>query len=138
MKFLKRSMWQRIFGISASDKPRNEDGWNYESGKLTINLARIPELTQAGTAVRFEGKNLPSRVLVVCDDDKQYQAFQNRCTHLGHRRLDYVPGTQTVQCCSVNKSTYGFDGERIRGPAPRSIRTYPVEVGADELRIRIY
>ena len=138
MKFLQRSIWQRILGIAATDRPQNDDGWHYESGQLTISLARIPELTRAGTAMRFEGKNLPSRVLVVCDEDKQFQAFQNRCTHLGHRRLDYVPGTQTVQCCSVNKSTYGFDGECIHGPAPRSIRTYPVEMEAGELRIRIF
>jgi len=137
VKFLQRSIWQRIFGISATDKPQDEGGWHYESGKLTISLDRIPELTQSRTAVRFEGKSLPVRVLVVFGEDRQYQAFQNRCTHLGHRRLDYVPGTETVQCCSVNKSTYTFDGDKIHGPAPQSIRTYPVEVGDGELRIRI-
>jgi nitrite reductase/ring-hydroxylating ferredoxin subunit len=138
MKILRRSLWKRIVGICATDKPRNPDGWNFKAGQLTISLARIPELTLAGTAMRFEGKSLPSRVLVVCDEDKQYHAFQNRCTHLGHRRLDYVPGTHTVQCCSVNKSTYEFDGECICGPAPQPIRTYSVEVRTDELRIRIF
>ena len=137
IKFLQRSIWQRIFGISATDKPQDESGWYYESGQLTISLDRIPELTRLGTAVRFEGKSLPVRVLVVFGEDKQYQAFHNRCTHLGHRRLDYVPGTETVQCCSVNKSTYTFDGDKIHGPAPRPIDTYPVEVGQKELRIRI-
>ena len=137
VKFLQRSIWQRIFGISATDKPQDEGGWHYESGILTISLDRIPELTRSGKAVRFEGKSLPVRVLVIFGEDRQYQAFHNRCTHLGHRRLDYVPGTETVQCCSVNKSTYTFDGDKIHGPAPQSIRTYPVEVGDGELRIRI-
>jgi nitrite reductase/ring-hydroxylating ferredoxin subunit len=137
VKFLQRSIWQRIFGISATDKPQDESGWRYESGQLTISLNRIPEMTRPGTAVRFEGKSLPARVLVVFGEDRQYQAFHNRCTHLGHRRLDYVPGTATVQCCSVNKSTYTFDGDKIHGPAPRPIRTYPVEVGEKELHIRI-
>lgn len=137
VKILQRSIWKRIFGISATDKPQDENGWQYESGQLTISLERTPELTRSGTAVRFEGKNLPARVLVVFGEDKKYQAFHNRCTHLGHRRLDYVPGTETVQCCSVNKSTYKFDGNKIHGPAPRPIHTYPVEVGEGELRIRI-
>jgi len=137
VKFLQRSIWQRIFGISATDEPREENGWHYESGQLTISLDRIPELTRPGTAIRFEGKSLPVKVLVVFGEDKRYQAFHNRCTHLGHRRLDYVPGTQTVQCCSVNKSTYTFDGGKIHGPAPRPIQKYPVEVGKGELRIRI-
>jgi nitrite reductase/ring-hydroxylating ferredoxin subunit len=74
---------------------------------------------------------------VVFGEDGQYRAFHNRCTHLGHRRLDYVPGTETVQCCSVNKSTYSFEGDKIHGPAPQSIRTYPVEVVEGELRISI-
>jgi nitrite reductase/ring-hydroxylating ferredoxin subunit len=137
VKFLERSIWQRIFGISATDKPQDESGWHYEAGQLTIRLDRISELTRPGTAVRFEGKRLPARVLVVFGEDRQYRAFHNRCTHLGHRRLDYVPGTETVQCCSVNKSTYAFDGEKIHGPAPQSIRTYPVDVDEGELRIRV-
>ncbi len=61
VKFLQRSIWQRIFGISATDKPRDENGWHYESGVLKISLDRIPELTQSSSAVRFEGKNLPAR-----------------------------------------------------------------------------
>jgi nitrite reductase/ring-hydroxylating ferredoxin subunit len=137
VKFLPRSIWQRLFGISATDKPQDEGGWHYASGQLTISLDRVPELTRKGSAVRFEGKRLPVRVLVVFGEEGQYQAFQNRCTHLGHRRLDYVPGTETVQCCSVNKSTYTFDGGKIHGPAPHPIPTYPVAVGEGELRISI-
>ena len=137
VKFLQRSIWQRIFGISATDKPQDESGWHYDSGQLTISLDRITELTRSDTAVRFECKSLPVRVLVVFGEDEKYQAFQNRCTHLAHRRLDYVPGTETVQCCSVNKSTYTFDGNKIHGPAPRPIHTYPVDVAERELRIKI-
>ena len=46
VKFLQRSIWQRIFGISATDTPQDESGWHYESGQLTISLDRIPELTR--------------------------------------------------------------------------------------------
>jgi nitrite reductase/ring-hydroxylating ferredoxin subunit len=137
VKFLKRSLWQRIFGISATDKPQDQSGWRYDSGQLIIRLDKIPELTRSGAAVRFEGNSLPVRVLVVCGEDQQYRAFHNRCTHLGHRRLDYVPGTETVQCCSVNKSTYTFDGSKIHGPTPKPIQTYPVEMDQGELRIQI-
>lgn len=137
VKFLQRSIWQRLFGISATELPQDESCWKYESGQLTISLERIPALTRAGTAVRFEGKNLPERVLVVFDENEKYQALHNRCTHLGHRRLDYVPETDTVQCCSVNKSTYTLAGEKIYGPAPGSIHTYPVEVTEGKLIIQI-
>ena len=105
IKFLKRSFFQRLLGISATTKPGIDDCWNYAEGKLTIDLDKAVELKIPGGAIRFEGKGLPERVLVVSGEDGDYRAFHNRCTHLGHRRLDPVPGTSTVQCCSINKCT---------------------------------
>ena len=135
--FLNRSIWQRIFGISATDRPRNDKGWHYESGQLMIKLDLVPELTQPGTAVRFEGNNLPKRVLVIFGEDEQYRAFHNRCTHFGHRRLDYVPGTETVQCCSVNKSTYTVAGKKIYGPNPKPVDTFKVEKSDEQLIVQL-
>ena len=137
IKFLKRSIWQRIFGISATAQPKDETSWRYNSGELIIELTKTPELTRPGSAARFEGGLLPKRVLVVFDEDRQYRAFMNQCTHFGHRRLDYVPGTRTVQCCSVNKSTYTFAGEKSHGPNPKPIKTFPVEKKGDQLHIRL-
>ena len=137
VKFLKRNIWQRIFGISATEKPIDENGWVYQSGELIIDLDKVPELTNPGNAVRFEGSNLPKRVLVLLDEDDQYHAFLNRCTHFGHRRLDYVPGTKTVQCCSVNKSTYTFGGDKIHGPNPKPVKTFSVEKRSEKLYIRL-
>jgi len=95
------------------------------------------ELKTPGGAIRFEGKSLPKRVLVVCGEDGEYRAFHNRCTHFGHRRLDPVPGTDTVQCCSVNKSTYDSGGNKIFGPTPHPITRYPVEKDQEKLIVSI-
>jgi nitrite reductase/ring-hydroxylating ferredoxin subunit len=76
---------------------------------------------------------LPIRVLVIRGDDGKFHAFHNRCTHIGHRRLDPVPGTGTVQCCSVGKSTYTYDGKKIFGPPTGSIKTLKVEAEGDRL-----
>lgn len=137
VKFLERSFWQRILGISATAKPGDETGWSYNSGELIIELSKTPELSVPGSAVRIEGPLLPKRVLVLFDEDRQYRAFHNQCTHFGHRRLDYVPGTQTVQCCSVNKSTYTFAGKKIHGPNPKPINTFPLEKKGEQLHIRL-
>lgn len=136
-KFLQRNIFQRIFGISATPKPQDPGCWSYSEGKLTIDLKMAPELKQDGRAIRFEGGGLPQRVLVVYGEDEQFHAFRNRCTHMGHRRLDFVPGTNTVQCCSVNKSTYDFDGTKVYGPAPDSIISYPTESDGDKLVVTI-
>lgn len=127
IKFLKRSFFQRLLGISATTKPGIDGCWVYADGKLTIDLGKAVELDTPGGAIRCEGKNLPKRVLVVRGEDGGYRAFHNRCTHLGHRRLDPVPGTDTVQCCSVNKSTYDSQGNKIFGPTPHPVTRYPVK-----------
>jgi len=136
-KFLQRNIFQRIFGISATPKPQNSGCWSYSDGKLTIDLGIAPELKKAGSAIRLEGGSLPQRVLVFFGEDEKFHAFRNRCTHLGHRRLDFVPNTNTVQCCSVNKSTYDFDGKKVYGPAPDPIISYPTETDGDKLVITI-
>ena len=137
IKFLKRSFFQRLLGISATAKPKAGDCWTYTNGKLTIDLSRASELNAPGGAARFEGDNLPVRVLVVYGEDGEYRAFHNRCTHLGHRRLDPVPGTDTVQCCSINKSTYDLGGKKIFGPAPHPITPYPVKKEQENLIVTI-
>ena len=113
VKSVKRSFIQRLFGISETQKPELDDCWNYAEGKLTIDLGMALELKTPGGAIRLEGKNLPKRVLVVCGENGEYRAYHNRCTHIGHRRLDPVPGSNTVQCCSVNKSTFDSGGDKI-------------------------
>ena len=137
IKFLKRNIFQRILGLAATSKPADPDCWQFSDGKLTIDLNKAPELKSTGGAIRLEGDNLSLRVLVVHGDDGQYHAFHNRCTHLGHRRLDPVPGTATVQCCSVNKSTYDLNGKNIYGPAPNPIKVYATSVDGDQLSIQI-
>ena len=57
IKFLKRSFFQRLLGISATAKPEIDDCWNYANGKLTIDLSKASELRAPGGAarIRLEG-----------------------------------------------------------------------------------
>jgi nitrite reductase/ring-hydroxylating ferredoxin subunit len=137
IKFLKRSFFQRLLGKSATARPKIDDCWNYDNGKLTIDLSKSSELKALGGAARFEGSNLPVLVLVVYGEDGEYRAFHNRCTHMGHRRLDPVPGTDTVQCCSINKSTYDSSGNKIFGPVHKPITRFPVEKNQGRLIVSI-
>lgn len=137
IKFLKRSFFQRLLGKPATSGPENPNCWSYSDGKLSIDLKNAPELGKPGGALRFEGGHLPVRVLVFLGEDKKYHAFRNRCTHMGHRRLDPVPGTDTVQCCSVSKSTYDYEGRKIYGPAPEPIINYATNLDGDRLVVTI-
>ena len=137
VKLLNRTFFQRIFGVSATLKPLNPQCWAFSDGKVMIDLGRATELKKLGGALRLEGEGLPIRVLVIRGDDGKFHAFHNRCTHIGHRRLDPVPGTGTVQCCSVGKSTYTYDGKKIYGPPIGPIKTFKVEVDGERLVVYV-
>jgi nitrite reductase/ring-hydroxylating ferredoxin subunit len=136
-KFLNRNIFQRIFGVPATPRPRDPQCWTLSGRKVSIDLKRAPELEAPGGALRLEGGRLPLRVLIVHGEDGAFYAFHNRCTHLGHRRLDPVPGTGTVQCCSVGKSTYRYDGRKVYGPAPAPIDTLKVELDGERLVVSL-
>ncbi|BBO70040.1 hypothetical protein DSCA_39700 [Desulfosarcina alkanivorans] len=131
MKFLKR-----IFGICETPLPVNADAWTVESGSVRIDLARMSELTPTGSGVRLEGSGLDPRLLVFHGDDDRYYAVANRCTHMG-RRIDTIAGSGTIQCCSVSKSTFTYDGSPVGGAAKTPLKTYPVELEGETLTIQL-
>ena len=136
VKSLKRNIFQRMLGIPATGLPHDTDCWSFEEGTITVDLSRATELASTGTAIRLEGRDLPQRVLVVHGDDGNYYAFRNRCQHFG-RRLDPVPDSGTVQCCSVNKATYDMQGNVVSGPAKRPVSLYPVQVEGQKLTVKL-
>lgn len=121
-----RNIFQRIFGICATKRPLDEGCWTFKNGRIIVDLARAPELSRPNGAIRLETRHLPDRVLVIQGNDGRYYSFRNRCKHLGGRRLDPVPGTDQVQCCSIGKSTYDYEGKNLSGPAKEGLESYPV------------
>jgi nitrite reductase/ring-hydroxylating ferredoxin subunit len=127
----------RILGICSTQPPGDPACWKYAGGRLEINLALAPELGAAGGAIRIEGGNAPRRVLVFKGDDGQYHAVVNRCTHIGHRRLDPLPGQNSVQCCSLSKSTFNYKGEVVSGPTRKPITVLDVNEEEGKLVIPV-
>jgi nitrite reductase/ring-hydroxylating ferredoxin subunit len=132
MKFLKR-----LFGISETPLPADPQAWSLKNGRVHIDLSRLPELKAPGSGVRLEGQGLDPRLLVWHGDDGQFHAVANRCTHMG-RRIDILSGTNTIQCCSVSKSTFDYEGQPVGGAAKKALTTYTVaREGEDTLTIEL-
>ena len=53
----------------------------------------------------------------------------------GGRRLDPVPGSDLVQCCSVGKSTFDHGGRPIYGAAKAAVAVYNVQLADGKLVI---
>ena len=131
MKWLKR-----IFGICETPLPANGASWRYAEQEIRIQLDEMPELGHPGSAVRLEGKNLPARTLVVHSQDGTFHAFANRCTHMG-RRIDLLGGTDRIECCSVNKSIFDFNGLPLGGAARKALPVFTVTAVGRELVINL-
>lgn len=113
------------------------DGFkNRSNPTIEIHLNRALELSKVWGALRLEKKNLPERVLVMRGEGEDYYAFRNKCKHMG-RRLGPVPGTQTFQCCSLNKATYDYKGNVIFGPAKEAVDVYRRQLDNEKLTISL-
>jgi nitrite reductase/ring-hydroxylating ferredoxin subunit len=131
MKFL-----NRLFGICETPLPADSDAWFVRDGIVRIDLSRMKELKSPGSGVRLEGEGLDPRLLVFHGDDGQYHAVTNRCTHMG-RRIDTIAGGSVIQCCSVSKSTFTYDGQPVGGAAKKALKTYAITTDQDTLTIKL-
>ena len=113
-KTLKRNIFQRILGIPATKPPADPGCWGFEDGEVKIDLSKTPELSAPFGAIQLESEALPTRVMVMQDGSGAYRAFENKCAHAG-RKLDPVPGTETIQCCSMGQRTYDYQGNVLSG-----------------------
>jgi len=127
------NFFKALFGI-CDTKPLQADLWSVEENKITINLDEMPELCEKGKGIYLKGKGLKRPVLIVRTEADSYLAYTNRCTHMGHRKLDPVagpdPGQPVLRCCSLNHSTFDYEGNRITGPAKDPLVKH--EVGLSE------
>lgn len=136
MPDVKRNLLQRILGQCATPEPRDKECWSYAPPYARVELGKAPEVARRGGAVRLEGHGLPKRVLLVHGADGRFRAFVNHCGH-GGRRLDPVPESSEVQCCSIGKSTFDYDGRLLRGASKKDADLLPVEVRDGYLQILI-
>lgn len=122
----KIGIFKRLFGICLTRPPRDAGCWTCEDDKtVKIDLERASELKEPFGAVRLEKKGMSARILVIRTENHELRAFKNRCTH-GGRRLDPVPETETVQCCSLGKSTFDYQGKVLAGSAKKDIEVLEI------------
>ena len=126
----------RLIGKPLTETPIIEGAWSFTSGKLTLDLTKLPEIESLGSAVRIEGDVLPDPVLVVLGDDGNYYSFLNACSHAG-RMIDPVAGSMTLECCSLSKSTYDYEGKVLSGPADEALQSFPLSIDGNQLIIEV-
>ncbi|GJQ61317.1 MAG: hypothetical protein SCALA702_03700 [Melioribacteraceae bacterium] len=130
----RRNIFQRLFGLCITKLPDNPHCWKVVENKLQIDLQKAPELSKPGSALRFENEN--RKILVVHFENDTYAAYNNECLH-AKRRLDPVPGTETVQCCSVGTATYDKSGKVLCGEVEGNLKTFDVTLTDEKLEVHL-
>jgi len=128
---------KKIFGICETALPADPDCWAHEDDTIVVDRKRATEISQPGGALRLEGKGLDRRILFFHGRDGRFYALQNKCSHIGGRRIDPAAEEDRLQCCSISGSVYNYHGEVISGPARRPLPAFPVREEDDRLVIEL-
>jgi nitrite reductase/ring-hydroxylating ferredoxin subunit len=129
------SFFKALLGICAT-KPLAESAWEVKDSKASVDLKTAAELSAKGGAVYLKGKGLKKPILVVRGEDNKLYAYENSCTH-GHRKIDPVAGEGRLRCCSVNHSTFSYDGKPLSGPAKHDIKRFDAKEAGGKLVIKL-
>ena len=128
--------FKRLFGICSTQPPADPSCWSVADGKVKVELGKAPELAGPGGAVRLEGNGLSKRVLLLRGEDGKLHAFVNKCSH-GGRRLDPLAGTDKVECCSVGKTVFDYDGKLQSGSGKKDIPSLTVDEEGGKAVVRL-
>jgi nitrite reductase/ring-hydroxylating ferredoxin subunit len=96
------------------------------SGKLTVDLARAPELRRTGMAFKIVDEARKINLLLIHDERGHFVAMDRTCTH-GGAMCTYNPKRHTLQCTSLNHAEYDLRGTLLHGRTHGDIRTYPAK-----------
>ena len=122
-------------------KPLDPGLWTLKDGKIQARLTDISGACAKGQGVYLSGHGLPRPILIVRTEDDQYLAYTNRCTHIGHRKIDPIkgptPSQPILRCCSINHSKFDSEGNRISGPAKLPLVRHKVTVGNGALVVEL-
>ncbi len=132
MKLLKQ-----LLGICATSRPQDGDCWSNHGDHVTVGLNRAREILRPGGAMRLEGKGLSHRILLFHGLDGRFYAVENRCRHIGGRRIDPASERDRLACCSVSGSVYNYRGEVVSGPAGKPLTSFKVAVDKGLLLIQL-
>ena len=129
------SIFKAIFGICQTKKLDN-GLWQLDGDTIRIKIDQVSELAHSSGAVYLKGDGLEDPVLVLKNNEGEFMALKNKCTH-GGRKIDPVPGENKLKCCSVNHSTFDNEGNVLSGPAKGPLTIYKVTKDGDSLVIKL-
>ena len=103
---------------------------------LTIDLAKAACLVEEGSAADVVNPERSIGLVVVHAGKDEYYALSRLCTH-ADRTLCYVRTRRVLMCANANHSIFDLQGQVVKGPAERPLTSYPTQLKAGKLLVRL-
>jgi Rieske Fe-S protein len=94
------------------------------NGKITIPIAQYPSLQNAGGTLVGKPAGLDDKLMIARVSPAEIVCVSAICTHQGCTIALDLPHTDFQ--CPCHGSRFSFDGAVLNGPAPTSVKKYPV------------
>jgi Rieske Fe-S protein len=104
-----------------------------EQGRVRVPLAELPASFSEQGYVLVQAEGLADPILLRRTAEGEFRALSARCTHLGCQ----VRPARGGLICPCHGSSFSWEGEVLRGPAPRALLRHAVERRGDVLEIII-
>ena len=99
-----------------------------ENGVLSIPMSSLSD----GVGM-VSAKGLGDKLFISKGADGSYKALLLNCPHMGGA----VKLKEDKLVCGLHGSAFDMDGQVTKGPAKQGLKTYPVEVAGDVLKVRV-
>ena len=128
--------WATISGVG--DTPNiAPDAYDLgENESIRIRLDRVPDLAFDGGSIKILDSNIDDSLIVVRITEDVYVASSIKCTHRGVE-VEYRADDKCFKCASIGGSTFKTSGDKVRGFAKSSLKTYPISTEGNTLVIRL-
>ncbi len=114
----------------------SDESVTFADGRITVNLARVPELRRTGAAFSIVDQSRGINIILIHARRGGYVAMDRSCTH-GGAQCTYNPKRRTVQCTSLNHAEYDLHGTLLHGRTHGNLRTYATEALGSTLVIEL-
>lgn len=109
---------------------------NISGYQITVNLQKALSIQEPGYAALVINRQQDLNIILVHDLDGNFHCLERFCTHAG-RALSFIKERNLLQCNNYNHSTFELDGDVYNGPAPVSLKSYPLKQSGDLLTIQL-
>ncbi|MBP6390065.1 MAG: Rieske (2Fe-2S) protein [Flavobacteriales bacterium] len=99
-----------------------------ENGVVTVPMSGLVN----GSAV-VNANGVADKILVTKNATGEYKALVLNCTHKGGP----VKQNGTELSCSWHGSKFDLNGNVVNGPAKDALKSYPVEVAGENLKVKV-